>query len=509
MVDISLSPEPSSRGQEDLQGWRLQPRGRLVAGGEIAAQGLAPRLQVFEFLAVRGRLIEGGGGDAVLGDGDVEAVAEGLEVGLTHLLLGMGDVHALPSHAHAITLDGLGQDHRRLPLVLYRGLIGVEDLDGVVAAAVEAPDVLVRQGGDQLGQLRVFAEEVLAGVGAALGLVGLIIAVDALLHALEEQALLVAGEQRVPVAAPDDLDDVPAGAAEDRLQFLDDLAVAAHWAIQALQVAVDDEDEVVQPLPRRQGDGAQGLGLIHLAVAKEGPDLAALGVDQPPVLEIAHEPRLIDGHQGPQPHGDGGELPEVGHQPGMGIGGQAVAVYLLTEVVELLLADAPFQKGPGIDAGGGVALKEHQVAAVIRGAGAEEVVVADIHQGRRGGEGGDVPPQFTGKAIGLHHHGHGVPAHEGADAPLHGPVAGKLLLAGDGDGVEVGGVGAEGQIGPRASRLVDQAFEQEVGPLRALVLQHGLQGIEPLLGFLGIDVGFVAHGPASVMSVTAGWGQDR
>jgi hypothetical protein len=97
---------------------------------------------------------------------------------------------------------------------------------------------------------------------------------------LSSRPFLVAGQQRVPVAAPDDLDDVPAGAAEDRLQLLDDLAVAAHRAVEPLQVAVDHEHQVVEALAGGQRDGAQGLRLVHLAVAEEGPDLAALGVDE-------------------------------------------------------------------------------------------------------------------------------------------------------------------------------------------------------------------------------------
>jgi hypothetical protein len=55
------------------------------------------------------------------------------------------------------------------------------------------------------------------------------------------------GEQRSQ-CGPRSLDDVPAGAAEDAFEFLDDLAVAAHRAVEALQVAVDDEDQVVELL---------------------------------------------------------------------------------------------------------------------------------------------------------------------------------------------------------------------------------------------------------------------
>ena len=46
--------------------------------------------------------------------------------------------------------------------------------------------------------------------------------------------------------APDQLDDVPAGAAEGGFQFVDDLSVAAYWTIQTLKIAVDDEDQVVE-----------------------------------------------------------------------------------------------------------------------------------------------------------------------------------------------------------------------------------------------------------------------
>ena len=103
---------------------------------------------------------------------------------------------------------------------------------------------------------------------------------------LTQQAVLVLGQQRVPVAAPDDLDDVPAGAAERAFQLLDDLAVAAHRAVEPLQIAVDDEDQVVELFARGQRDRAQRFRLVGFAVAQEGPDLAALGLGQAAVLQI-------------------------------------------------------------------------------------------------------------------------------------------------------------------------------------------------------------------------------
>src|SRR4029079_16135178 len=113
----------------------------------------------------------------------------------------------------------------------------------------------------------------------------LVFAVDAFHHPAYQNPLLVAREQRVPARTPDDLDYVPARAAETAFEFLDDLAVAAHRSVQALQVAVDDEDQVVQCFTAGHADRAQGFGLVHLAVSQERPHLAALGLGKTPVLQ--------------------------------------------------------------------------------------------------------------------------------------------------------------------------------------------------------------------------------
>ena len=80
-------------------------------------------------------------------------------------------------------------------------------------------------------------------------------------------------------------------------------------------------------------------------------------------MQVLVEVGLVDGIEGADAHGHGGELPEVGHQAGMGVGGQAPATGLLpgqlhAVVVELLLAQAALDEGPGVDPGRGVALEE-------------------------------------------------------------------------------------------------------------------------------------------------------
>src|SRR3546814_6433052 len=90
----------------------------------------------------------------------------------------------------------------------------------------------------------------LARVGAAEGLAVLVLAVDGFHHQLAQLAGGVAGEERIPVAAPDGLDHVPAGAAEVAFQLLDDLAVAAHRAVQALQVRSEEHTSELQSIMR-------------------------------------------------------------------------------------------------------------------------------------------------------------------------------------------------------------------------------------------------------------------
>ena len=476
------------RERRDLQRFRLPPARR-----QAAAQGRPALAQVGHLRAVLGQLEERHLLDLVVGDRQAEAVAELLEHRLAHLLLLVGDVLALAGLAHAVALDGLGQDHGRLALVRHRRGVGGVDLAGIVAAARQAPDLLVGHAGDAGLELGVLAEEVLADIGAVLGLEVLVLAVDALLHAAQQAAVGVGRDQRVPRAAPQHLDDVPAGAAEVAFQFLDDLAVAAHRAVEALEVAVDHEDEVVELLAAAERDGAQALRLVHLAVAHEGPDLAVGGVGQPAMVQILQEAGLIDGHQRPQPHRDGGELPEVRHQPRMRIGRQAGAIDFLAEVEQLFLGQAAFQEGPGVDAGGGVALDVDQIAAVLVGGGVPEVLEAGVVQGGGRLEAGDVAAEFGQFLVGAQHDRQRVPADQRADLVLDRAVAGMPGLAVGCDRVEVGRGAGIGHRRALAAGFGEQLVQEEVSPIRAFELQHGSKRFPPFLGFQRIIVADLVH----------------
>ena len=163
------------------------------------------------------------------------------------------------------------------------------------------------------------AEEMLPLVLAVRNGVLLVLTVDDLAHALHEQPFVVMSKQGIPAAAPDDLDDVPSGPMESGFEFLYDLPVAPHRAVQPLQVAVDHEYQVVQLLARRQGNGAKGLGFIRFPVAEKRPDFAAVALLETAVFQVPVEPGLVNGHDGTQAHGGRGEDPEVGHEPRMGV----------------------------------------------------------------------------------------------------------------------------------------------------------------------------------------------
>jgi hypothetical protein len=482
------SPEAFSWASKADERWRLQRRSLLPARRQKAAERHAPFAHVPDLRRLRAGIDVLQLVHLLVAERQAEAVAESLQRGGAHLLLLVGDVLRLARLAHAIALDGFGEDYRRLAGVVHRGMIGGVDLVRVVAAAIEAPDVVVRPVGDHRLELRR-VEEVLADVGAVLRLEGLVVAVDAFQHALLQQALFVLRQQGVPVAAPDHLDDVPAGAAEVGLQLLDDLAVAAHRAVEALQIAVDDEHQVVESLAAGQPDGAHRLRLVHFAVAHEGPHLAVAGLDDAAVVEVLHEARLVDRLQRAEAHRYRRELPEVRHQPRVRIGGEALAVHLAAEVVHLRLRQSAEHEGARIDARAGVALHEDHVAAVIFRRRVPEMVVADVVERGGGGEAGDVAAEVGIALVGAQHHGQGIPAHVGADAVLDGVVAGRGRFLAGRDGVDVGGGGLVGQVDAGVAGQFDQALDQVVGALRPFLFDDGIEGVEPFLGFLRVRVG--------------------
>ncbi len=261
----------------------------------------------------------------------------------------MRDVAAFAGFTQPISFDGLGQDNGGRSGMIQRALVGVVDLQRIVTAAPQRAHFFVRQVLHQLQQFGIFAEKLLAGVGAAFGFEILIFAVDGLVHPLDEQAGGVAGEKVVPTAAPHHLDHVPSGAAEVSFELGDDLAVAANRPVQPLQIAVHHKDQVVQLFAGGQRNCAQRFRFVGFAVAQKGPNLSRRYGYDAAVLQVPHEARLIDRIDRAQSHRYGGKLPEVRHQPGMRIGREAgMLPQFVPEVFQMLLIQTAFQIGASV-----------------------------------------------------------------------------------------------------------------------------------------------------------------
>ncbi len=472
---------------------RRQARRLGLAARDVAAQGGAARLQVAQFGAVFGRAIELERQAIGIGDRQGEAVAERQQRLVVQLLLLVGGHLALAGRAHAKALLGLRQDHGGLAAMVRGAVVRGMDLDHVVAAAVQAVDGLVGPVCHQRRQFGILVEKVRAVEGAVVGGEGLELAVHRVGEGARQGAVGVTTQQGIPVAAPDQLDDVPAGARVQGFEFVDDATVAAHRAVQALQVAVDHEHQVVELFARGQGQRGDRLRFVHLAVAEDAPDLAVARGHQRAVFQVAHEARLVDRVDGADAHRTGGELPEVRHQPGMRIRRQPAQAArgggdFLAEVGQVVVAEKAFEVGAGVDAGRRMRLHVDQIAGTVGRGRAEEVVEADLEQVGGRGVTGDVATQLAMGLVGTHHHGQGVPAVDAGNAFLDRQVAGEGRLLVGGNGVQVGGarlaVGAQAQRGGVSQQVVQHI----AGPFGARRFDQGLQAVAPFGGFGGIGI---------------------
>ncbi len=124
-----------------------------------------------------------------------------------------------------------------------------------MATTIQAIDIFIGHIFDHFQQLGVFTEKMLAGISTVVALIILVLAIHSLVHSLLQQARLIFFQQRVPETSPHHLNNIPAGAAKNPLELLNDFAIAAHWAIKALEIAIDHKNQIVEIFPARQSNG--------------------------------------------------------------------------------------------------------------------------------------------------------------------------------------------------------------------------------------------------------------
>ena len=217
---------------------------RSPTRGDGATQLGSALAHVTHFRAVFRRPIERHLLEIFIADWHAEAVAKCLQALEIQLLQGVRLIARFTRLARSIPLDRHGEDHRRpLDLLAGRCVRGIHFVR-VMPPAVEVHDVVVAQVFDQFQRLGVLAKKVLARIRATVELTVLQLTVAHLVHDFLQVTTLIALNERVPLAPPNDFDDMPTRTAEYSLELLNDLAVTANRPIESLQVAVNDEMQV-------------------------------------------------------------------------------------------------------------------------------------------------------------------------------------------------------------------------------------------------------------------------
>jgi len=99
-----------------------------------------------------------------------------------------------------------------------------------------------------------------------------------------------------------------------------------------------------------------------------------------------------------------------------------------------------------------------------------------------------VATEVTRALVGAHHHGHGVPSNQRANAALHEQIARHARFLGHRDAVtEWRGYGIR-QFGAIAAGSLGKPFKNVFGTVYAFVLDQRFQRIQPFTGFNGIII---------------------
>ena len=324
VVDTERLPDPASNSARVLSAGSRQRLGPDDPVGERAVEGPAAlhHVLVFDRVGRRGSRTAArpfSRAESGISSCRYRRSRSSLSWAGGHLLDLVGGVAGLDLGPEGPALDGLGQDDGRLAGGLGGRLVGGVQLAVVVAAPRQVAQVVVGEVLDQGPQPGVGAEEVLADVGAVLGGVLLELAVDGGVHLVEQDPVDVAGSSSSHLPPHTTLmtfQPAPRKVASSSWMIL---PLPADRTVEALEVAVDDEDQVVELFPGGQRQGAEGLGLVALAVAEEAPHPALRGVGDAAVLQVAVEVGLVDGVERAEPHRHRRELPEVRHEPGVGV----------------------------------------------------------------------------------------------------------------------------------------------------------------------------------------------
>ncbi|GBE22121.1 hypothetical protein BMS3Bbin01_01484 [bacterium BMS3Bbin01] len=193
----------------------------------------------------------------------------------------------------------------------------------------------------------------------------------------------------------------------------------------------------------------------------------------------------------------------------MWVRGDSPATDLEPEVVELVFGQAAFEEGTSIDARRGVTLDENLVAGGSIVLPAEEMVEADLVEGGRRGERGQVPSDSLRCMVGTHDHDGGVPADEPADSLFESVVSGEPRLFLGRDRIDVGRVDRGRDPHLLLPGAQQHARQQIPCPGLALDGDELVERVEPFLGLGGVGVGELLHEAVDIHEGLSGRSMQR
>ena len=110
-----------------------------------------------------------------------------------------------------------------------------------MASALEIPNIVIAPIGYHRSCSRIATEEVIAHKLSIFCLISLEISIWSLVHQINECTLVIHCKEWIPLATPDNFDDIPTCTRKESLKFLNDLSITAHRTIKALQVTINNK----------------------------------------------------------------------------------------------------------------------------------------------------------------------------------------------------------------------------------------------------------------------------
>ena len=159
----------------------------------------------------------------------------------------------------------------------------------------------------------------------------------------------------------------------------------------------------------------------------------------------------------------------------------AARLQLPPKVLQFLFWDTPFEVGAGVHSRRGVSLEINNIAvAGFRGRVKKMIERHFVKRSRRRKRRNVSADAFL-NLVGADDHGHGVPAHQALDAPLHFLTAGEWRLGLRVDRILVGSRRRERKVHSRGTpRMQRQLLQQSPRPLRSALRKYIVERVQPL-----------------------------